>query len=366
MKAGVYCKLRSRPIAIMCFLALLVFANACSPDQGNNEQMVNLQVIKDDPETELANLNAAIERSKRDGSLYGRRAHVLLRKGQLQEALADANLAVQLSKNEPAALFVKAQVLRAMGEPEKALPLALQAERNSYQSSSLYVLLSELYLQKRDYVQAREYVAKALQLSPSDEYAFYYQGRIAEASGDTSRAIRNYKLAIEQAPAFMEPKRELAGVLVHKQDFESARPYIEAAGQLAPRDGHILYFKGVLAQAAQKQDSAYRLFSQAVAVLDTLQEAHYRMGIILYGKGDNEGAVEHLEKAAGAYGQLPKYISVLASAYERSGQYLMALNQYQRLVAIEPKYTFAYQRIRYLKSRLQRPVMVRDTTSYQQ
>ncbi|WP_250429587.1 tetratricopeptide repeat protein [Pontibacter ruber] len=346
------------------WLMLLVFGNACSPEESNREQMVNLKVIKDDPEAQLANLNNAIERSKKDGSLYGRRAMVLLRKGELEKALADANQAVQLSRDNPANLFVKAQVLRAMQKPEQALPLALQAERNSYQSSSLYVLLSELYLQKQDFEQAREYVRKALQLSPADEYAFYYQGRIAAASGDTAQAIKSYKFAIEHAPEFMEPKRELAGVLLHHHDYERALPYVEAARQLAPRDGQILYFKGVLAQVAQKTDSAFQLFSQAVAVSDTLQQAHYRMGLILYGRGDNEGAIEHLVKAAGAFRNLPRYMAVLASAYERTGQSLMALEQYQRLVALDPTYTYAYQRISYLKYRLQRPVVVKDTTEF--
>jgi tetratricopeptide (TPR) repeat protein len=204
---------------------LLMSVSACTGDEDSHERMVNLEEVKDDEEAQLKNLNLAIEQSKRDGSLYARRAVVLLRKGNLKLALEDADEAVRLTKNEPSSLFVKAQVLRALNKQDEALALALQAERNSYQSSSLYVLLGELYLQKKDYKQSKIYLDKAQELSPLDAYAFYYKGRVQEFTGDTLKAIRNYKLALDQLPEFMQSQRELAGILVHRKEFLEAKPF---------------------------------------------------------------------------------------------------------------------------------------------
>lgn len=344
-------------------LLLSVAFGGCETEEGRHEQMVNLAEVKDDPEGQLQNLNEAIRRSKRDGSLYTRRAIIYLRQGELEKALADANDAVRLTKNDPFSLFVKAQVLRAMHKPEEALPLALQAERNSYQSSSLYILLAELYLERKAYKQAQAYLEKANGLSPADEFVLYYKGRLAEATADTLKAERYYKLALQQAPDFMEPQRELAGIFVAKQDFVAAQPYLKQIEKAAEKDGLVWYYKGVAYQAGQKQDSAVYSFNRAVALNDTLQDAHYRLGQIMYKLGDNEAALEHLKQATG-YSNLPKYLLTLAGAYERTGQTAEALQAYQRLVEADPRNTYGYQAISRLKYKLEKPVP--DTASVRQ
>ncbi|MFD2515471.1 tetratricopeptide repeat protein [Pontibacter locisalis] len=345
---------------VLGFVMFSLVLAGCEAEEGKHEQMVNLNEVKEDTEGQLKHLNEAIRKSKRDGSLYTRRAVVFLRKGELEEALADANKAVSLTKNDPFSLFIKAQILRALNKPEEALPLALQAERNSFQSSSLYVLLGELYLQQKDYQQARAYLDKAQQMSPYDEFAFYYKGRLAEISKDTSRAIRNYKLALEQAPEFMEPQRELAGLYVAKGDYVTAKPYLMQAREKAEKDGLVWYYTGLLYQGEQKQDSAAYSFAKAVALTDTLQEAHYKLGLLRYNQGDTDASLRHLEKATRYKGK-PGYLMTLAGAYERSGQYDKSLQAYQHLVALEPRNTYGNQAVSRLKYKIEKPLP--DTTN---
>ncbi|MFT2007838.1 tetratricopeptide repeat protein [Pontibacter sp. 13R65] len=344
-------------------IVLLFSHAACTSDEGRKEEMVNLEVVTDNPEAQLTNLTAAIERSKNDGSLYARRAIVLLRKGELEEALDDADLAVKLSKNNPASLFVKAQVLYMLDKPEEALPLALRAERNSYQSASLYVLLSELYLQRKNIKQAREYVRRALEISPADEYALYYNGRILAETADTSRAITNYKAALEQAPEFMEPQRELAGLYLAKKEYTVAGEFVRSAIKLAPDDARLWLYQGRLLQEQQKPDSAFVHFEKAVALNDTLQEAHFYYGYALYKRGDNERAISHFEQANRKYKRNPVYISALANAYERVGLYRNSLEQYQRLVALDPRYSYANQSISRLKYKIEGRRTITDTAT---
>ncbi|WP_347159011.1 tetratricopeptide repeat protein [Pontibacter chitinilyticus] len=341
----------------LILLLLPVVMAACNMEEGAREQMVNLQQVQDNPQAQLAQLNAAIAQSQRDGSLHARRAVVLLRNGALQKALADADKAVQLTRNDPASLFVKAQVLRAMGKREEALPLALQAEHNSYQSASLYVLLGELYLQQKKYALAREYISKAQELSPANEYAYYYKGRLLATTGDTTRALRNYNLALEQMPQLMEAQREVAGILVAQKDLEGAKPYLRRASKLAPKDALVLYYSGLAYEQAQQPDSAQLYFNRALAVNDTLQHAHYFLGMQLYKQGDAEGALAHLLNAQRQYKNAPRYLAILAGSYERTGQVVNALSTYQRLVQVEPKYTYAYGAIARLKYKLQKPAL---------
>ncbi|MCC9166955.1 tetratricopeptide repeat protein [Pontibacter harenae] len=335
--------------------AVIICCSACNAEKAKEEQMVALQEVKDNPEAQLANLNAAIAKSKRDASLFTRRAVILFKNNDLSKALEDINDAIRLAKSEPYNLFVKAQILRAMGRYEEALPLALQAERNSYHSSSLYVLLGELYLRRLNYAEAREYIEKAQELSPSNEYAFYFKGRIMAAVGDTVRAIDNFQAALKHNSELMEPKRELAGIYVGQFNLQAAQPFLNKAYKQAPTDAKLLLYKGIMYQQTQKADSAQLFFRKAVAQNDTLKEAHYKLGILLYAQGDNAGAVEHLQKVADRYRGTTKYHVTLASSYERTGQYLNALQEYQRLIKVEPNYSYAYQAIARIKAKLQRP-----------
>lgn len=348
---------------VMLFLTL----TACSLEEGAREQMVNLEAVSvEDPEKQLLNLNEAIERSRRDGSLYARRAMVLLRKGELDKALEDVEKAIELSKQEPANYFVKAQVLYLMGRSEEALPLALQAERNSFENASLYVLLSELYLQRQEYEKAVQFIRQALELAPDDVYATYYQGRVQEATGDTANAIQSYRQALMLKPDFVEPHRELAGLYLDRGEHAPARAHTQQAMRLEQQDPRLWYYKGMLQLNAQRRDSAEQSFQRALELADTLQAAHYQLALLMHGKGEYEQVMQHLDGATKSYGNTLRYLSVRASSYERLGENLAALRTYERMVALEPKHTYALQSMARLRYRLERPRPQLDSMAVRQ
>jgi len=364
---GLHTNRLKRTIKHALLAGLLFSAVSCNVNQDVGERMVNLQKVSDDPEAQLNNLDAAIAKYKQEASLYTRRAKVLLQKGEHEKALADVNEAIALDERDMTNLFLKAQVLRAMGKYKESLPFALQAERNSYQSAALYILLSDLYLHLQQPQKASEVVKKALELAPESAYALYFKGRVAAATRDTAHAVTNYKLALKKEPAFAEARRDLAGALVNRKLYDEARLQLQTALKQLPKDATVWLYQGQFYQATQKPDSALWSYRTALELADTLQNAHYNTGVILYKQGDNSGAISHLEKANEAYKNNIKYITLLAGAYERTGQNINALEQYQRLLALQPGngYSFAEQRIARLKARLSRPApIVADTTSY--
>jgi tetratricopeptide (TPR) repeat protein len=125
----------------------------------------------------------------------------------------------------------------------------------------------------------------------------------------------------------------------------------------------IWYYKGLIYQSEQKQDSALLSFNKAVVLNDTLYGAHYRVGASAYTQGNNEVALEHFEKVYPRYKNVPKYLSMLGASYERAGQNIKALQIYQRLVEVEPRYTYGYQAISRLKYKITKPVP--DSTAVQ-
>jgi len=322
--------------------------------------MVDLNKVKDDPEAQLAGLTSAIKASKNNADLYARRAIVYLKQREFEKALSDADQAVKLSKDQTEHLFVKAQVLRALKSEGEALKLALQAERKGYQNVMLYVLLSDLYFQLKQFDKAKKYNKLAIKTAPSNEYVLYYNGRIAAATGDTAVAVNAYRKALQTEPEFFELKRELAGLYVAGKDFEQGQLYLEQAQKLDSTDGLLWYYQGKIYQSTERTDSAVWSYNKAVSLADTLTGAHHQLGYIHFARGNYNLAAAHLEKAADRYGKTVRFLTTFATSYEHLGEDRKALEQYEKLVSLEPKYSYAYQKIARLKSRL--ATTVNDST----
>lgn len=340
---------------------LVLGGTSCTGNDGKKEQMVNLKEITDNPEAQLASLNAAIQTSKQQANLYARRAMLYLREQELGKALADASEAVRLSGNAPENLFLKAQVLRAMKREGEALQLALQAERNGFENELLYVLLTDLYFQLGQYHKAKQYNNLAYKLSATDAYVLYYRGRLAAVSGDTAVAVKNYRQALKDAPGFFELNRELAGLYVAGKDSAQAHVSLNRAKALESKDGMLWYYQGEQYQHVGKKDSAIWSYRKAIGLADTLVAAHHQLGYMLYAQGNYGRASKHLEKASGKYGKSVRFLTTLAGSYERTGQEQKALEQYEKLVKLEPAYSYAHQKVARLKSRLAKTVD--DSTS---
>ncbi|WP_083704081.1 tetratricopeptide repeat protein [Pontibacter indicus] len=349
----------------LSWVVVVWLLSGCGKEEGIREQMVNLEAVAvEDPAKQLVSLSEAIERSKRDGSLYARRAMVLLRQGELDKALSDVDEAIKLSK-EPANFFVKAQVLYLMGRREEALPLALQAERNSYESSSLYVLLTELYLDRKEYAKAAHFARQALELSPDDPQVVYYKGRVSEVTGDTAVAMKHYQQALTYKPDFAETHRALARLYLAQQEPAQARKHTEQGLRVSPKDPQLWLYKGMLQLQVARKDSALASFENALALSDTMQAAHFQLAQLRHGLGENELVLQHLEQAPRYSSQL-KYLSVRASSLERTGENVAALRTYERMLAIEPKHTYARQSIARLRYKLERPRPQLDSMAVRQ
>ncbi len=344
--------------AAFLLLPFIVGSVACNPQQKKGEQMVNLEKVSNDEAAAIRHLDNAIQNNQKDASLYARRATLYLKKGNFNEALQDVEDAITRNKNELAYLVLKAQVLRAKGNPKAALPFALKAERNGHQSTGLYILLSDLYLQLDERQTAETYARKALELGPRNAFALYYNGLVSTASGDTTKAVNHFRKALKEKAGFTEAKRELSNLLIGRGELEEARKLLNSALADKPADGKSWYYKGLLFNELQKSDSALYSYSKAVGIADTLQKAHYEAGKLYYQKGNYEAAITHLKKAPASVFSSEQLVLMLAVAYERTGENIKALEQYQRFGSMQPDNRLAQQGVARTKSKLTMPAVV--------
>ncbi|MBN2244837.1 MAG: tetratricopeptide repeat protein [Candidatus Aminicenantes bacterium] len=82
--------------------------------------------------------------------------------------------------------------------------------------------LGEVYLQKQDFEKAREYLTKALEISPEDEVTAYNVGQLFFSNQRPDDAIKFYKLAVQIKADWPKPYLRLGYAYLNKSDFDHA------------------------------------------------------------------------------------------------------------------------------------------------
>jgi len=107
--------------------------------------------------------------------------------------------------------------------------------------------LGEVYIQKEDFETAREYFAKALEISPQDEVAAYNVGQVFFSHQKVVEAIRYYELAIQIKEDWSKPYLRLGYVYLNKSDFDKSLEYFNKFVEMDPENPEVPQVKNIIA-----------------------------------------------------------------------------------------------------------------------
>jgi tetratricopeptide (TPR) repeat protein len=158
--------------------------------------------------------------------------------------------------------YAWASSLARMDEPAKASAILVEFE-NANRSSSILLLVGQLWIEIGDYNSAARTLRDALQADPTLARANYFAGQ----------AFTRWEHWPEAAASF---RAELA---------------------LSPDDPDAEYGLGFVLLQQSKVDEAARIFEQVLAVHPTHANSQYQIGKILLDRGKITEAIEHLETA---------------------------------------------------------------------
>jgi predicted Zn-dependent protease len=152
-----------------------------------------------------------------------------------------------------------------------------------------------------------------LHQNPSDPMAHYGYGMFLSRMGNHSEAIKHLKKALEQSALDPYYLIELGGVYFNEGRYENAVSILtsttgisndinakfylgRAQMALGKFDQAIESFEAVV-QKRSSFNQAYYYLGEAYGKLDTLEEAHYNLGIYYYNRHDFKNAEFHLNRA---------------------------------------------------------------------
>ncbi|WP_128543587.1 tetratricopeptide repeat protein [Larkinella soli] len=303
------------------------------PLPENSAQMRNQAALE--ALTRAINQNAA-------ASAYAKRAALYLQSNRTEEALGDIEQALDRDNNEGRYHFIRAQILRSRHQFNDALESALRAEGLGVNTPELYLAIGDLYQEIKEYDRARLYVVKALQMSPFDGDAFYFNGLVSAKMGDTARAIAYFRRSLTLKPRNLSTYVQMADIHSIKGDIPSAMTYAQRGLGFFPNHPRLFFSKGLAYQLAGKSDSAYQFYQRAIQLDPKFTEAHFQAGLVML-KWRNPGqALYHFGQVSTQNPAFPRLHYYTALGYEQSGQWEQAGRMYSLAMQDNPAAQPAY------------------------
>jgi tetratricopeptide (TPR) repeat protein len=230
---------------------------------------------------------------------------------------------------------------------QNRLPEAVSAMRNAIELEPAvetnYDHLAQILLDRRQNIAAAETISKALEIAPASFQAYKLKGRLEMQTGNAKRALESFAHAVELNGS--DPESLLGLGLAQEKlfQYQAAAASFEKGITRFPRDpffcqayGRMLLQPGATTDP-DAESRAVSLLEKALALDNSLSEAHYQLGRLLLAKGQAEKSLEHLETAA-KLNPLSNGIHLsLANAYRRLGRDDDAAREFQLLRSLPPR-----------------------------
>ncbi len=232
--------------------------------------------------------------------------------GRLQDAVQELEQLVAASSGDPEHSFLLATAYLKADRIEDAGKVLDQLV-STLPSPSTFVLVGRALRDGERYGEAREALAKALEIEPTARRAHYYLGTVAlleEGSGALELAAAAFRAELENYPDDHTSHLYLGMALAEKREFAASLSHLEHAAELEsvrPEAlrylGRSLYEVGRFEEAveasllalAQIKDLEGNDLSEPVARL--FSNLHYQLGQALRALGQGDAARRHFDDA---------------------------------------------------------------------
>jgi len=260
--------------------------------------------------------------SDTDPSVEAQRVVRLALDGRCNEALPGLRKA-QTSKldAETARLAGKAGVRCSMmlGEQAEAIAFLGRLQREFPKDPDV------LFLAVRVYSDLAQINSQALlSAAPDSIEVVQLNAENFEKRGDLEKAIAEYRILLQRAPATPGIHYRIGGLLLNlppaPDTSDQARKEFEEELKIYPRNAGAEYYLGELARQADKLPEAIEHFAHATQYTPGFAEAYLGLGRSLFDSGRASDAVAPLETAAKLAPDNPNVHFALAASYQRLGR----------------------------------------------
>jgi tetratricopeptide (TPR) repeat protein len=193
--------------------------------------------------------------------------------------------------------------------------------------------------QRGDLDGSLEALRDAAGAAPDDVWVQLDLGNAYRAKGLTEQAVESYQRAVELAPDFASAHFNLANALIGLDRWSEARPHLEAALALDPRDGRARYLEAMACHRSGDSDAAIAKLRTLVADEPTLLTARQGLAAIFLETGSPARAVQTYEQGLKTDLPLADKVRIhidLADLHWKAGRREAAVGEWRQAAELQP------------------------------
>jgi len=191
------------------------------------------------------------------------------------------------------------------------------------------------HFDSQQYAKAIEEYKLALRKNPDDTFSMYNLAVVYQDQGKTDQAEDLYKNVLKITEDTFS-RINLAGIYYNKGNSDKAFKQLETAANKNSDSAHPLSVLGEFKEREGKLAEAEQNYLKALSIDNQHAPTHYRLGRLHLKREKFVTGIEHLKQSIDLEDENPAYLEALGAEYERSGDYLEAINYFERVSVLEP------------------------------
>jgi tetratricopeptide (TPR) repeat protein len=233
-----------------------------------------------------------------------------------------------------------------------AFAAAKRAESLSLDSLELNVLLADLYLHDKQPSPALDHINSALEKEPNIAENHLRKGNILISLSQLEEAEQSLLKCLSLDPESSGASKALADIYLGRGDYDNALIYIDKNLAKTPGDIDFLYKKGVAKAGTGDLNQSVDLFRKVIVKEDQYQPAYSKLGSVYYRKYRYDSARYFANGALKLDDQDTEALLTLGRVSDRKKAYWVALNYYDKIVAIDSTHSPGVEERKKLKGKI--------------
>jgi tetratricopeptide (TPR) repeat protein len=311
-----------------------------------------LPTLEDYGDVDLKAINIATQKYPRTSTNYYKKGLILWNMGKRKEALESISKAVEMNDSRGEYHLFLAQTYVENDSMAAAFTAAKKAESLNLDSLALNVLLADLYLEHKQPEPALEHINAALQKDSQLAENHLRKGNILIAMSKPDEAEQSLLQCLKLDPEAAGASKALADIYLARGDYDNALVYIDKNLVKSPGDVDFLYKKGVAKAGTGELNPSVDLFRSVIAKDDQYQQAYSKLGAVYYRKYKYDSARYFANGALKLDEQDTEALLTLGRVSDRKKAYWVALNYYDKIMAIDSTHSPGVEERKKLKGKI--------------
>ncbi|MCS6821082.1 MAG: tetratricopeptide repeat protein [Microscillaceae bacterium] len=272
-------------------LGIIAF-QACNSYQVADDKIYDIPLIDNlQDEKTRQFLQDVSEDYPNESEVFYKKALFHLKKNEDSLALKSIQRAISLDNTFAKYYYVLAKAFQKLRQIDKALVASQTAIKENSKLIDIHILIAELYLAKKRYDKALEYLNNAEKITKFDERIYYLRGSLALEKLDSAQALSNFRQALNYKNDYVEVYASLAKLYNLYENPKLALEFANKGLKFAVKNDALNYQKAEAFRAMRfYEDSAKVYYMKAYQANPELYGASYQVGLYYFKAGQIQEA----------------------------------------------------------------------------